>query len=190
VVAGGAPGAQNVTTAAANARGVPSLAAATNTGAPGSATGPLLAGASSSASSGSSTSRITPNLPAGPNGARLVQLAQSQLGARYTWAGVSPATGFDCSGFVYWAYNSIGYSLPRTMEDQFASGRRVTTDQLRPGDIIFFSDTYTSGLSHDGIYIGDGKFIHAVDESTGVAVTPLDSAYWRERYSGAVHVVD
>ena len=123
-------------------------------------------------------------------GARIVQLAQSQVGARYTWAGVSPSTGFDCSGFVYWTYNSIGYNLPRTMEDQFASGRRVTIDQLRPGDIVFFSDTYTTGLSHDGIYLGDGKFIHAVDESTGVAVTRLNSAYWSDKFYGAVRPLE
>jgi cell wall-associated NlpC family hydrolase len=182
---------QQATAATANARGVLPLTAASNTGAPGSATGPVLASTTGGASSGSSTAgRIFPNTPATPNGARIIGLAQSQVGARYTWAGTSPATGFDCSGFVYWVFNTIGYNMPRTMEDQLASGRRIPIDQLRPGDIVFFGDTYTSGLSHDGIYVGDGKFIHAVDESTGVAITPINSAYWAERYYGAVRVMD
>ncbi len=134
--------------------------------------------------------RLIPNLPATPNGARIVSLAQTQVGARYTWGGTSPSTGFDCSGFVYWVFNTLGYPLERTLPEQFSAGRRVRLEELRPGDIVFFADTYTSGLSHNGIYIGDGKFIHAVDESTGVAITPLNSAYWEQRYVGAVRVVD
>jgi cell wall-associated NlpC family hydrolase len=182
-----------VNTAAANARGVPSLIAS-NTGAPGSATGPapLPASTTGGSSGGGSTlaGRVIPNLPATANGARIASLAQSQLGARYTWAGVSPSTGFDCSGFVFWAYNTAGYNMPRIMEDQFSTGRRVRVEELRPGDVVFFADTYTTGLSHDGIYVGDGKFIHAVDESTGVAVTPLNSAYWEQRFVGAVRIMD
>jgi cell wall-associated NlpC family hydrolase len=190
----GATGSQSAVAGSANGRGAP----LSNVGAPGSPTGPspLLAstasGTSGGASSGGSSSagRVIPNLPASPNGARIVSIAQSQVGARYTWAGTSPSTGFDCSGFVYWVLNTVGYPMPRTMEDQLSSGRRVRLEELRPGDVVFFSDTYTSGLSHDGIYIGDGKFIHAVDESTGVAITPLNAAYWQERYVGAVRVMD
>jgi cell wall-associated NlpC family hydrolase len=190
-VATGASGNPQATAATANARGVLPLTAASNTGAPGTATGPMLASTTSGASGGSSAAgRVFPNVPATPNGARIIGLAQSQVGARYTWAGTSPATGFDCSGFVYWVFNSLGFNMPRTMEDQLASGRRIPLDQLRPGDVVFFGDTYTSGLSHDGIYIGDGKFIHAVDESTGVAITAMNSAYWAERYYGAVRPVE
>jgi cell wall-associated NlpC family hydrolase len=133
---------------------------------------------------------LIPNLPATPNGSRIVSIAQSQNGARYTWAGVSPATGFDCSGFVYWVFNTFGYTLDRTMPEQFSAGRRVRLEDLRPGDIVFYADTYTTGLSHNGIYIGEGKFIHAVDESTGVAITPMSAAYWDQRFVGAVRVID
>ena len=186
------PTSQQATVATANARGVQPLAAASNTGALGTATGPVLASTTGGSSSGSSpvAGRVFPSVPASPNGARIIGLAQSQVGARYSWAGTSPATGFDCSGFVYWVFNSIGFNMPRTMEEQLASGRRIPIDQLRPGDVVFFSDTYTSGLSHDGIYLGDGKFIHAVDESTGVAITALNSAYWSERYYGAVRPLE
>jgi len=58
-------------------------------------------------------------------------------------------------------------------------------NQPEPGDIVFFSNTYMPGLSHNGVYIGGGKFIHASDESTGVTITALSSAYWASRYSGA-----
>jgi cell wall-associated NlpC family hydrolase len=169
---------------------------------------PYLANTSSAASVGNSSTRaaanttaggqpasggsgrILPNNPPTATGMRLVGQAQSQLGARYVWAGTSPSTGFDCSGFVYWVFNSAGFSLPRTMEDQFASGRRVRMEDLRAGDIVFFADTYQAGLSHDGIYLGDGRFIHAVDESTGVAITPLSSSYWEQRFVGGVRLAD
>jgi len=145
-------------------------------------------GATGDAASGSG--RIIPNLPATPTGARIVSIAQAQVGARYSWAGVSPAAGFDCSGLVYYVFNTVGYSVPRTLEEQFASGRRVRLEELRPGDILFYENTYIPGLSHNGIYVGDGKFVHAVDESTGVAITPMNAAYWEQRYVGAVRVVD
>ncbi|HWP29805.1 MAG TPA: C40 family peptidase [Chloroflexota bacterium] len=173
-----------------------------NTGAVGTAAGPapLLAGSSAAgvslastsnaSASSSSPSRIIPNLPATPTGARIVNVAQSQVGAHYTWAGTSPATGFDCSGFVYWVFNTIGVPLERTLPEQLNAGRRVRLEELRPGDVLFFADTYTPGLSHNGIYIGDGKFIHAADESTGVVITPLNSAYWEQRLVAAVRIVD
>jgi len=145
---------------------------------------------SSAASASGTTGRILPNNPATPNGLRLASIAQAQVGAKYTWAGVSPSTGFDCSGFVYYVFNTAGIPLPRTMEDQLAAGRRVRLEELRAGDILFFADTYTSGLSHNGVYLGEGKFIHAVDESTGVAITPVNSAYWEQRFVAAVRVVE
>ena len=173
-----AASAVNPTTAGANARGPSAIAAPpTNTGAPGTAAGPAPRTNSTSGSvaltsvggGSSSSSRITPNLPGTPSGLRIVNTAQSQLGAPYTWAGVS---------------------LPRTMPEQMAAGRRISLDQVRPGDVLFFADTYTPGLSHNGIYAGDGKFIHAADESTGVVLTPLASAYWWERFVAAVRLID
>jgi cell wall-associated NlpC family hydrolase len=157
-----------------------------------SVSGAMLASSTNSTTAGTSTgssSRIT-NLPATASGARIVNIAQSQLGARYTWAGVSPATGFDCSGFVYYVLLTVGHAIPRTMDDQLAAGRRVRLEELRPGDVLFYADTYTSGLSHNAIYIGDRKMIHAVDESTGVAITPVDSAYWDQRFVTAVRFMD
>src|SRR5579884_1167843 len=98
--------------------------------------------------------------------------------------GMTPA-GFDCSGFVYYVHRQTGIPLSRGMMGQFTAGPHISKDELQPGDIVFFSNTYMPGLSHDGIYIGGGKFIHASDESTGVTITSLSSAYWASRYSGA-----
>lgn len=190
----GAPsaGVTNLSASSVPSSAIPLLSNAAGARPPGSTTAATGSGANlaTGATSSGTTGRILPNNPPSPNGLRLSSIAQAQLGAKYTWAGVSPATGFDCSGFVYYVYNAFGYSLPRTMEDQLASGRRVRLEELRAGDILFYADTYTAGLSHNGIYLGDGKFIHAVDESTGVAVTPVNSSYWDQRFVAAVRVVE
>ncbi len=188
--AGLAASSANGVASLANTAAVPSNAIPllSNTAAGRSGGGP--ASVSSGGNSSGGSSRILPNNPPTPNGLRLTSIAQAQLGARYTWAGTSPSTGFDCSGFVYYVFNTYGYPLPRTLEDQMAAGRRVRLEDLRAGDIVFFADTYTAGLSHDGVYLGNGQFIHAVDESTGVAITPLNSSYWEQRFVGAVRVID
>jgi cell wall-associated NlpC family hydrolase len=175
-----------------------------NTGAPGTAAGPAprVAGpngtqgtgtsatSNGTSSSGSVAGRIIPNLPATERGQRVVNTALTQIGNRYTWAGVSPSTGFDCSGFVYWVFNQIGFPLDRTMPEQLAAGRRVRLEELRPGDVLFFSDTYTPGLSHNAIWVGDGSFVHAADESTGIVTTRLSTAYWEQKLTAAVRYVE
>jgi cell wall-associated NlpC family hydrolase len=74
------------------------------------------------------------------------------------------------------------------MAEQFASGRKVSGDELRPGDVLFWSNTYMAGLSHNGIYLGEGHFVHAADERTGVVVTPTATPYWAQRFTGAVRL--
>jgi peptidoglycan endopeptidase LytE len=117
-------------------------------------------------------------------GSDIVGMAMRYLGYRYVFGGTTPA-GFDCSGFVYYLHRQNGIPLSRGMFGQYAAGPHIPMDQLQPGDIVFFSNTYMPGLSHNGIYIGGGKFIHASDPSTGVVITALSSAYWASRYSGA-----
>jgi cell wall-associated NlpC family hydrolase len=107
------------------------------------------------------------------------------VGYRYRFGGTSPS-GFDCSGFVYYVFNKAGISMGRDMYSQLGSGPRISSSNLRPGDILFFSNTYKRGLSHAGIYIGNGKFVHAENESTGVAVSALWSSYWAAHYTTAV----
>lgn len=119
-------------------------------------------------------------------GSATVNAAMRYLGYRYVYGGTSPR-GFDCSGFVYYVMNRVmGMSMSRDMYSELNSGPRVSSDNLRPGDIVFFVGTYKRGLSHAGIYIGNGRFIHAENESTGVTISDLWSSYWRAHYYTAV----
>lgn len=118
-------------------------------------------------------------------GSTIVSTAMRYVGYRYRFGGTSPS-GFDCSGFVYYVLNHSGVSISRDMYSQLNSGPRVSSKDLRPGDLLFFSGTYKRGLSHAGIYIGNGRFVHAENESTGVAVSDLWSSYWAAHYTAAV----
>ncbi|TAK34636.1 MAG: peptidoglycan endopeptidase [Chloroflexota bacterium] len=118
-------------------------------------------------------------------GDEVAQLALQLVGYRYRWAGASPSTGFDCSGLVYYVYQQAGRPIPRTLWAQLESGPRVSRDALQPGDIIYFANTYMPGLSHDGIYIGDGNFVDAVSEGVGVIVNSLSNPYWSYRFYAA-----
>ena len=120
----------------------------------------------------------------GGSGWGIVANASKYLGVPYVWGGVSPS-GFDCSGFVWYVYQRAGVQIPRDMWGQLQSGTRVSRSNIQPGDIVFFANTYEAGLSHDGIYIGGGRFINAVDYGIGVAVSSMNDSYWSSRYAGA-----
>ena len=123
--------------------------------------------------------------PAEGLGSRVVSVAYKYNGYRYRYGGSSPA-GFDCSGFVYYVYKQAGYTIGRDTNAQYNSGTRVSFNNLQPGDIVLFSNTYRRGLSHAAIYIGGGKIIHAVNESVGVTVSNLNSSYWRSHFTTGV----
>jgi cell wall-associated NlpC family hydrolase len=126
--------------------------------------------------------------PAASSGAsKVVQIGLKYLGYRYRWGGTTPA-GFDCSGFVYYVFNQAGVSMSRSMDAQIGSGPHISSSDLRPGDIVYFRNTYRSGLSHIGIYVGNGKFVHAADYDTGVELSDLWSSYWAAHYAGATRV--
>jgi cell wall-associated NlpC family hydrolase len=114
--------------------------------------------------------------------ARLLNIAMRFGGVPYVWGGATPS-GFDCSGFVQYVFAQISVNLPRTADVQYELGRKILQSDLQPGDLVFF-ETYEPGASHDGIYVGDGKFV-AANSGTGVAVVSLDDAYWSTRYVGA-----
>lgn len=108
--------------------------------------------------------------------------ALKYLGAPYVWAGTNP-NGFDCSGFTYFIVNWVlGNNFPRAIEDQLASGEYVHPNDLQPGDLVFFTDTYKPGLSHVGIYIGKGQFVNAGSEDDVVAISNMWDDYWGPRY--------
>lgn len=120
----------------------------------------------------------------GGNGSAVVSAAMRHLGARYVFGGTSPA-GFDCSGFVWYVHKALGKPVSRGLWGQLNGGPRIALNALQPGDTVFFANTYMPGLSHAGIYIGGGRFIHASDESSGVKISSLSDAYWGPRYIGA-----
>jgi peptidoglycan DL-endopeptidase LytE len=118
-------------------------------------------------------------------GERIVQIAMQYVGVPYVWGGTSPA-GFDCTGLVYYVYKKAGISIPRTIDGMAASGARIARDQLLPGDIVLFQGTYKPGLSHAGIYIGNGQFINAVTFGVGVKVDSLSNSYYAAHWWGGV----
>ena len=117
----------------------------------------------------------------------VVQIGLRYVGARYVWGGTTPA-GFDCSGFIYYVFNKAGVKMGRSMASQIASGTRIGSGDLRPGDLVYFRNTYKVGISHAGIYVGNGRFVHAGSASTGVQVSALWSSYWAAHYAGAVRI--
>jgi cell wall-associated NlpC family hydrolase/nucleoid-associated protein YgaU len=120
----------------------------------------------------------------GAGGGAVVSAAMKYLGARYVFGGTSPA-GFDCSGFVWYVHKALGKNVSRGLWGQLNGGPRIPLNQLQPGDTVFFANTYMPGLSHAGIYIGGGRFVHASDESSGVKISSLSDSYWGPRYIGA-----
>ncbi len=127
------------------------------------------------------------------NAVDIVQTALESLGTPYTWGGTAD-NGFDCSGLVQYAYGQHGIRLPRMSRDQAHAGAEVATvvDALRPGDILLFSARPGSGVTHVGLYVGEGKFIHS--STRGVKLSRLDvrdpeGAYWLDRWVGARRVI-
>ncbi|REJ24783.1 LysM peptidoglycan-binding domain-containing protein [Caldibacillus debilis] len=110
----------------------------------------------------------------------VVEEAKKLVGLPYAWGGSSP-DGFDCSGFVYHVFNKAGKSLPRLSTVGYYNRSYYVKDP-KPGDLVFFENTYKKGISHLGIYIGDNRFIHA--SSDGVMVSRLDQPYYKSRFDG------
>ena len=116
-------------------------------------------------------------------GQRAARVALRAVGTPYAWGGSSPASGFDCSGLVYWAYRRLGVQLPRTSYALFDRGRRVGRSRLKAGDLVFFS-----GLGHVGVYLGRGRMVHAPRSGRNVEVVRLGSSYWGRALVGARRV--
>ncbi|BAK56190.1 NPL/P60 family secreted protein [Candidatus Arthromitus sp. SFB-mouse-Japan] len=113
-------------------------------------------------------------------GVRIADFAKSLIGKPYMYGKTGP-NSFDCSGFVKYVYGNFGINLPRTSQAQAYVGTRVSRSELKPGDLVF-SNTYSS-LSHVGVYVGDGKFVHAANSSTGVTVSSVNDGYYGARYA-------
>jgi len=119
----------------------------------------------------------------------VVQAAYALRGTRYVMGGTS-RSGFDCSGFTRYILGTTGgVELPRTATEQFYHGAPVPLNQLQPGDLVFFKNTYKRGISHVGLYAGGGKFIHAANAHKGVRMDNLNDRYYMSHYAGARRVL-
>jgi cell wall-associated NlpC family hydrolase len=108
----------------------------------------------------------------------IADLALAMVGVPYRYGGSDPDEGFDCSGLVYYTYTSNGHAVPRTSRAQFAAARPIPLAEATAGDLVFFQDE--AKLSHVGIYLGDGRFVHAPSSGGAVRVADLDAPYYQQ----------
>ena len=118
----------------------------------------------------------------------IIHFAKSYLGTPYRYGGAT-RSGVDCSGLVTAVYREFNIRLPRTSMDQSQAGDGVKKSNLKPADLVFFKTSGSGTISHVGIYIGDGKFIHASTSARKVRVDRLNDDYFKRRYRGARRVV-
>jgi cell wall-associated NlpC family hydrolase len=130
---------------------------------------PLAARAGAPAARASRSAARGPVRAPSARAAQAVDFAYGALGSPYVWGATGPGS-FDCSGLTQAAWRAAGVSLPRTTYTQINAGRRITRDELAPGDLVFFY----SGISHVGLYIGEGRMIHAPRPGTAVRIAPID----------------
>ena len=138
-------------------------------------------------STGSGSGNKPSTVPTKTQGEKLVDLALTFLGVPYVYGGSSPS-GFDCSGFTQYCARQVGITIKRTATAQLSNGTKVSRDQLKPGDLVFFG--YGNTATHVGIYIGDNKFVHAENYGTGVVITPLPKNYYADRYLTARRITN
>ncbi|MBO1111025.1 C40 family peptidase [Bordetella petrii] len=121
----------------------------------------------------------------------VVRAGLDTLGTPYVWGGEDPDGGFDCSGLTQFVYREIaGVELPRTARAQRRAGTAVSKKHLKPGDLVFFATRRRGGVSHVGIYIGQGQFVHAPTRGSSVRVDNLDNTYWSRHYVTARRYLD
>lgn len=128
----------------------------------------------------------TPSAPSGDAARQGAAIAQSMVGSPYRYGGTTPR-GFDCSGLVYYAYRKAGISVPRTTQAQYRRSRQIALADIHRGDLLFFR-LATRGVSHVGIYTGNGTFIHAPSSGKRVAYAQLDNPYWKQRLLTAARI--
>jgi cell wall-associated NlpC family hydrolase len=120
---------------------------------------------------------------------KLVATAKQYIGYSYVWGGASPSTGFDCSGLMYYTYGTYGITLNRTSSAQYTQGTKINKSELQPGDLVFFASSSGWYVSHVGMYIGDGQFIHASSGSGVVKISDLSNWYYSTYFYGAARIL-
>lgn len=147
------------------------------------------------ASRGGMTSRIDETLKNiseqnAVTGEQIAEYSKKFMGVPYKWGGATPE-GFDCSGFTYYIYRQFGFALKRTSSDQATQGVFVDKSELRPGDLIFFDTQGKNNgqITHNGMYVGDNKFIHSANSRTVVKITALTDSYYTKAYVKAKRII-
>ena len=132
-------------------------------------------------------SPVAPSDPAAA--ASVLMRALGLVGTPYRYGGNTPESGFDCSGLVTYVYRDmLALNLPRTSRELAAiQGPKIATDRLAAGDLVFFGNK--GNVWHVGIYVGEGRFVHAPSTGGTVRLDHLDGAYWRDHYTGAKRVL-
>lgn len=130
------------------------------------------------------TARQKPARDSGDMGAIAARTAERFVGIPYRWGGENVVDGMDCSGFVRAVYNLCGLSIPRTSRDQYRVGGPVSKDGLRDGDLVFFGSSADS-INHVGIYVGNGRFVHAPRRGEEIKLSGVDETYFGKRFIGA-----
>lgn len=127
--------------------------------------------------------RVVMQADIGTTSGRAARIASEQVGIRYKYGGATPNTGFDCSGLVQFAYQQAGQSVPRTSAAQYSASTRISLDEARPGDLLFFARWRK--VNHVGIYIGDGMFVHAPSGGKHVTVGKMSNPYYQKHFVSA-----
>lgn len=121
-------------------------------------------------------------------GEKIVEYAKKFIGVKYKWGGNTPKTGFDCSGFAKYVYADFGIDLNRVAADQARQGTKVSKSELAAGDLVFFdTDGGLNNISHVGVYIGDGRFIHAASSRSvyKVTISEINTGYYSQTFMSA-----
>ena len=157
----------------------------------GAVLGAALAGCASPPAPGRAQAPQPPQArPGQPQRNDIALFAMGLLDTPYRWGGRGPATGFDCSGLVSHVFKeAVGVRVQGTSAELAQKARPVNSEQLLPGDLVFFN-TLGAPRSHVGVYVGDGRFVHASNPRTGVRIDQLSNRYYAQRFEGAGSLLD
>ena len=121
----------------------------------------------------------------------MVEYSKQYIGTPYVWGGTDLTAGVDCSGFIYSVYKHFGITLNRTSRDMYTQGTPVSKTELVPGDLLFFNTGGDSVISHVGMYIGEGQYIHSTNGAgNGVTISSLSDNYSTTTYVGAKRILE
>jgi cell wall-associated NlpC family hydrolase len=121
---------------------------------------------------------------------KLISLAKSKLGNSYKPAQAGP-DHFDCSGFVYYLFKTNDITIPRSSLGQSKSGKKLTREKLKRGDILFFDTAHRNHVNHSGVYLGDGKFIHSSSgKAYGVTISNLDKGFYLDKFRWGIRKME